>query len=101
MTVLAVTEEAKQSAKGSEERVLLLAPVGRDGPLTAQALEGGGFAVTLCHALTALCQEVQAGAGTILITTEALREAEAGRLIELLKRQPPWSDLPIVLLSND
>jgi len=101
MTVMAITEEAEKRSEAVEARVLLLAPVGRDGPLTAQALEGAGFGVALCHTIPALCQELQAGAGAILITTEALRETEVGRLIELLKRQPPWSDLPIVLLSND
>ncbi|HZT43777.1 MAG TPA: sensor histidine kinase [Chthonomonadaceae bacterium] len=101
MTVMAVAEKAENLPETLEARVLLLAPVGRDGPLTVQVLQEAGFPVTLCHTIPTLCQEMEAGAGAVLITTEALREAESTRLIAQLKHQPPWSDLPIVLLSND
>jgi two-component sensor histidine kinase len=83
-----------------EEQVLVLAPVGRDGPLTAAALRERGMCVTLCEDIPELCDRGRAGAGVIVLTSDVLN-AESLRLLGcVLDEQPPWSDLPIIILSD-
>jgi len=49
---------------------------------------------------TALAIEAQAGAGALVLTDAALVTPDIARVVEVLSRQPQWSDLPIVLLSR-
>src|SRR4051812_35705621 len=83
-----------------EERVLILAPSRRDAPTVAEILEHAGFFPEVCADLAALCHAFEhGGAGTALIAQEALRRNQR-RLSECLDRQPPWSDLPILLVAS-
>jgi len=83
-----------------EERVLILAPSHRDGPTVAEILDEAGLVGEICTDLTALCHAVEhgGGAGAALIAEEALGR-EQHVLRDCLERQPPWSDLPIVLVA--
>ncbi len=47
-----------------------------------------------------LCSQLEAGAGTLLISDERLDPHDTGPLVEKLCEQPRWSDLPILLLSG-
>ena len=82
-----------------EERILVLAPLGRDAPLLGQVLTEGGFRVTPSGDLAALAEELQAGAGAVVLTEEAL-SGDLSPLLDALRDQPPWSDLPLVLLAE-
>lgn len=81
-------------------RVLVVAPVGRDGELTCQVLADAGIAAVRCADLDEVAREIAAGAGALLLTVDALGPAEAERLDELLRAQEPWSDLPVVLAAD-
>lgn len=81
----------------AELRVLVVAPVGRDGELTCEVLAGAGIAAVRCAGLEEVAREMAAGAGAVLLTADALGAAEAARLDEVLRAQEPWSDLPVVL----
>lgn len=83
-----------------EERVLVLAPTGRDAPLIAAALGRHGLASLACRDLDCVCREMAAGAGMALLAEERLRPAELPCLIESLRQQPPWSDLPLLILTG-
>jgi signal transduction histidine kinase len=83
-----------------EERVLVLAPTPADAVVTRTLLAEAGLACHVCADLAALCGECGAGAGAVLLTEEVLADGGADRLVELLRRQPPWSDLPVLLLSG-
>lgn len=83
-----------------EERVLVIAPVGRDGPMTVGAVREHGYAAELCVDTAALCAEMQRGAGVLIITSEALDGDAIAVLAGALERQPPWSDLPVILLAS-
>jgi PAS domain S-box-containing protein len=84
-----------------ERRVLVLAPTGRDASMTREVLGEQGIRCTICANLDQLAREIEAGAGAVLISEEALPLAdEVSFFAELLSRQPPWSDLPIVLLAH-
>jgi len=81
-----------------ERRVLVLAPVGRDGALASEVLASEGILAVPCPDVDTLCARVRKGAGAALITEEALLGEERERLAEVLGEQPPWSDFPLILL---
>ena len=83
-----------------ERRVLILAPIGRDAALARAALAGAGMCAEACSDMAALCREILAGAGAALVASEALTPDALARLMETLKQQPPWSDLPLILLTS-
>ncbi len=82
------------------ERILVLAPFGRDGALAEQALGAGGLEARACRDIEDLCREIAAGAGAAVLTEEALFPAAAARLEAALAEQPPWSDLPLIVFGK-
>ena len=86
----------------AERRVLILAPTGKDGLLTHAILAEAGIRSLACQNLAHLAREMQEGAGALLLSEEALMsEADLFYVGERLALQPPWSDLPVVLLAHD
>ncbi|HZO88849.1 MAG TPA: ATP-binding protein [Chthonomonadaceae bacterium] len=84
----------------TEQRVLVHAPIGRDGPLTLKILTERGIPAHLCEGLEEFCQEIRCGAGAVIVTMEALLGDGAERLAAALEHQPPWSDLPVLVLTS-
>jgi signal transduction histidine kinase/CheY-like chemotaxis protein len=81
-----------------DDRVLVLAPTGRDSALTCSLLGSAGIAAENCPDMAAVCAEIARGAAVLMLAEEVLVSASAGsRLSSLLKQQEPWSDLPILL----
>ena len=78
-------------------RVLVLAPRGRDAAVIARTL--GDTPVHPCVDVADLEHRVREGAGAILVTEEALVGAPLDNLTRWLADQPPWSDLPVILLA--
>ena len=83
-----------------EQRVLVLAPTGRDAPLIAGALGRHGFASAVCRDLGCVCREMAEGAGMAVLTEESLLPDGLSRLVEALRQQPPWSDFPLLILTG-
>ena len=83
-----------------EERVLLLAPRGRDAQVIAQVLEPHGFHSVAVDSVQALADALHAGAGMAFVTEEALVGVPQGELVDWLERQPPWSDFHFVVLAT-
>jgi two-component sensor histidine kinase/CheY-like chemotaxis protein len=88
------------TAQENVDRVVIFAPVGRDGSLMAAALREADFRVEVCGSAADLTECIEDEAGVLLLTIEALEEVDVQKLGELIRRQPPWSDLPIVLLTG-
>lgn len=82
------------------ERVLVLAPTAADAALTRSILAEAGLTCHLCSDLGVLGQELPRGAGALLLTEAVLVASDVHRLIEALHGQPPWSDIPILLLAG-
>lgn len=80
--------------------VLILTPVGRDANLAAEALAEVGFESHICHSLGELTDCVSDEAGAVLLAKEALVENDLVRFRERLAAQPPWSDLPLLVLTH-
>jgi signal transduction histidine kinase len=84
----------------TEREIFVLAPSGKDARLIDAALRQVGIAVRLCTDATSAAEEAADGIGTLLLAEEALRDSSAlAALRTLVKRQPSWSDLPVLLLT--
>ena len=81
-------------------RVLVFAPVGRDAALTAELLERGEYRCHVCGSIPQLCTDLEAGAGVVILTEEALSDRQIGQLSATLERQPAWSDIPVLLFAG-
>ena len=82
------------------ERGLVLAPLGRDGALTAQLFAEAGVSSLICADLAGLVAALQEGAGFALITQDAVRTADLRPLTDWLAAQPSWSDLPLIVVTE-
>ena len=98
--------DAAASARArSDERLPLafLTPSGRDGAVATDVLATVGLNAAPCPDMRALC-DVLGGArpvGAAVIAEEALGAHAATMLLAVLDGQPPWSDLPLVVLTGD
>ncbi len=81
-------------------RVLILAPIGRDGPASSELLQRAGIATTICNDFAQLLKELDKGASAAFVAEEGLFGQELPRLSDWVARQPPWSDFPFVLLTS-
>lgn len=83
-----------------EQRVLLLLPTLRDAELTTSMLRKAEVVTHRCSDLVELTDELTLGAGAAIIAEEAVAREESQRLKQWLDDQPPWSDLPIIMLAR-
>lgn len=88
------------SINGSDERILILAPVGSDASAMATLLAGRGFTALICQSSSDLRARMQEGAGALLLTEEALELAQLPEFLDRLHSQPSWSELPLILLTH-
>jgi signal transduction histidine kinase/ActR/RegA family two-component response regulator len=83
-------------------RILLLLPTARDASLTQAILEDNDLHAHACHDVADLRAQVAHGAGAVLVGEEALLSGGlAQALADLIEHQPPWSDLPVLLLTRE
>jgi PAS domain S-box-containing protein len=82
-----------------EERILILAPHGRDAEVIVQTLNKEAMNYRICADYPALLEQLKLGAGAVLITEEALGNADLTLLHDWVEQQDSWSDLPFVILS--
>ncbi len=82
------------------ERVLVLAPTGRDGRAACAIIEQAGLAAKLCSGIDTLRTALEAGAGAAVIAEEAFFGVDLTGLFDWVETQPPWSDFPFVILTT-
>lgn len=82
-----------------EERILVLAPTSRDANTSGSLFAAAGIRHCVCASIEAVCQEAGRGAGAAVVTAEAVLGDTEGCLAAWLRRQPPWSDFPLVVLT--
>jgi PAS domain S-box-containing protein len=85
---------------GNEEPILILAPTGHDAELTRTFLSTSGIEGHICRNMFDLSLRVENGCGAILIAEEALNTTSVEVLVDLLGRQPSWSDIPIIIITS-
>ncbi len=89
-----------EPATAAEERILIVTPRPQDVAAIGGALAGAGLQPVTCENLAECCRQIPQGAGVVLLAEEALDAAQMPALLKLLEQQPPWSDLPILLLAS-
>jgi signal transduction histidine kinase/CheY-like chemotaxis protein len=80
--------------------VLILAPIGRDATASASLLHGAGIAAQICSGLPALVAALAADIASVFVAEEALYGHDTAPLFDWVRLQPPWSDLPFVVLTS-
>jgi len=85
---------------GTEMRVLVLAPIGRDARLLAGTLAGMGIDTTITPDVETLLNTLPEGIGSAIIAEEALQPGSIHKLAEWVEAQPPWSDTPFLVLTS-
>ncbi|MES1244189.1 MAG: ATP-binding protein [Acidobacteriota bacterium] len=82
-----------------ENRVLVLAPTGRDALLACDLLSQSGLESFACADEAELCQAIEEGAAVAVLAEEALHPWTVHALLGALSRQGPWSDLPLIVFT--
>src|ERR1700761_3202697 len=82
-----------------EMRAVILAPIGRDAALLASSLSGLEIDTAIALDAHALIDMLTGGAGCAIIAEEALTPGPIQALRDWLAEQPPWSDMPLVVLT--
>src|SRR4051812_33527426 len=84
----------------SDRRTLVHAPVGRDAALTEEVLSRAGIACHVSPTIQNLCDELERGAGAVILTEEVLDRPGLRLLTLALDQQPAWSDVPVLLFAG-
>ena len=84
----------------ANERVAILAITGRDALLIERLLRSNGLDAVTVPNVSELGHCIHELVGAAIITEESLTEPGIAGLREALSSQPPWSDLPLILLST-
>lgn len=83
----------------TSERVLIVAPTGADAANIEKVLREAKLHARVCRdadAAAALLPE----SGALLITEEALPAECCASLMAAIEQQPPWSDVPVLLIAS-
>ena len=84
-----------------QTRVLVTAPTGRDAELICTQLSTAGLVAERIDDAVTLANEIACGVGAIVITEEALTQDGLAALSLALAKQPPWSEVPVILLTRE
>jgi two-component system, sensor histidine kinase len=84
----------------AEYRVLLLPATRRDAEVGEALLQRAGLLCTVCEDIESLTKEAQESVGAVLLTDNVFHDPHIEGLLTLLAQQPPWSDIPAVLLCR-
>ena len=88
------------SPSDPEGRVILLAPTSLDGRMSHSLLAEAGIDCAIRRRPGEARDEIAEGCGALLLTEEAIAHEEYPALVEALGDQPPWSDLPVIILTR-
>ena len=83
----------------ANQRVAIIAPVGQDAPAISELFAGVGVETTIITDMRECCQSILE-VDALLMTEEGLELAGLSDLLNELANQPPWSELPVIILSS-
>jgi signal transduction histidine kinase/ActR/RegA family two-component response regulator len=86
------------SAEPSAERILVLAPVGRDAEITVDVLRRAELEAEAVQSAAELVRRLRE-TGAAILTWESLDAAAVRELSAFVAVQPPWSDVPILVFG--
>jgi PAS domain S-box-containing protein len=79
--------------------VVVVAPSGRDAELICDTLRQASIECTACQNLLQVEQSVDSSTGVILLAEEAFTPAASESFAAVLRSQPAWSELPLIVLT--
>jgi signal transduction histidine kinase len=80
--------------------VLVLAPTGRDAAACVKLVAQVGLDPHVCGDVGELLVQLARGADLALVAEEALYGKPMDRLVAWVDVQPPWSDFPFIVITN-
>src|SRR3954451_16378862 len=81
-------------------RVLVYAPTGRDGTASADLLRRTGLSAEVSSSLAQVVEGAGVGVAAVFIAEEGLFGQDLSALSAWVEGQPPWSDLPFIVLTS-
>jgi len=84
----------------SQLRALILAPSGRNASVAAGLVRQADIDAQVCDDLPGLVDALADDVAFVLITEEAIRNADLKPLALWIGDQPAWSDLPFILVTD-
>ncbi len=78
----------------------MCAPFGKDTEILTEIVSSEGLGVTHCASLNEIAQKISERTDFVLLTEEALVSTSLQAIERTLRRQEPWSDIPIILLAS-
>jgi PAS domain S-box-containing protein len=91
---------AAHAFEDSERRVLVLPPTRRDGDVTCALLRNVGLDCDVVASARTLAAQLSTGIGAVVMTDAAVLDPDLSSVMDVLERQPRWSDVPVILLSR-
>ncbi len=86
--------------QSSADVVLVMAPIGADARNIQGVLNRGGVTARVCSSGTEIRDGMDRECGAIILTEEALSAGFTLFLTKAFAEQPPWSDIPVVLIGG-
>lgn len=83
-----------------EQRILVVAPTGRDANLICELIEDAGLSGVPFSSVFEALEAAERAVGTLVVADEALSQDSVRRFSHFRAEQPPWSDVPIIVLSR-
>jgi len=83
-----------------ERRVLILTATRKDAVITQSLLSSAGVPGVICSGIEALVRSIDEGAAAVLVAEEMVTDDGQSALAAAVALQPPWSDLPVLLLTR-
>ena len=88
------------TSSASEYSVALLASTEADAEIARRVLQDAQIGFVACASVDQLCKMIDAGVGAVMVPEEVLTSANAECLSKALEQQPPWSNLPFIVLRR-
>ncbi|MGZ5503105.1 MAG: ATP-binding protein [Chthoniobacterales bacterium] len=90
----------KKQSDDSVGAVLIVAPLGEDATLASAALAKEKIASEICESIAIAAAKLNESTSALLLAQEELNASQLAVLVDALRRQPPWSDIPVVILTS-
>ena len=80
-------------------KVVIVTPNEADRVLSVGFLREEGIDIEAYPGMADLARQVAPGVGCIVLVEEALAESELAIFHQALAAQPPWSDMPLIVIA--
>lgn len=90
-----------QNLGASDQRVIVLMSDRSEGEALCAVLRDARLGVELCEDSDELRRRFELELGVVVVDEACLRPPEVHRLLAVLSAQPPWSDLPLIVVTDN